>query len=157
MNPTDGRRHSATGSSSIQDPSLLRGGSLRCLGVYCLDKDKGGKGGLSNDKHSRSLFLPLSFSSPCWIRCEEFLYFGLDGLGDSAEAPQDAWQGQNVRNGRKFNFVLQEQPPVSRNTTTVTTAFDNIGTVAQDRGPDWKHQGRDPNNMHATWTIKKNC
>eukprot|EP00439_Symbiodinium_sp_Y106_P061955 s3483_g9.t1 len=118
VNPTDGRRHSATGSSSIQDPSLLRGGSLRCLGVYCLDKDKGGKGGLSNDKHSRSLFLPLSFSSPCWIRCEEFLYFGLDGLGDSAEAPQDAWQGQNVRNGRKFNFVLQEQPPVSRNTTT---------------------------------------
>jgi len=61
VNPTDGRRHSATGSSSIQ----------------------------------------------------EFLYFGLDGLGDSAEAPQ-------------------EQPPVSRNTTTVTTAFDNIGTVAQD-------------------------
>ena len=130
MNPTDGRRHSATGSSSIQDPSLGRG-----------EGEGGKKGGREEGtlkaqaqafSLSHSLFpagsIARSFStlvSMAWEILRKHLRI--------------AWQGQNVRNGRKFNFAPQEQPPVSRNTTTVTTAFDNTGTVAQDRGLDWQH------------------
>ena len=88
MNPTDGRRHSATGSSSIQDPSLGRGE---------------GEGGRDSQSTGTSV-LSLALSFPCWIRCEEFLYFGLDGLGDSAEALQDCLAGTECAKRSKIHF-----------------------------------------------------